>query len=917
MAKALALNEIRRRCARFVVDWRDEPGDERQQAQSFVRDLLRAFGITGTKAALYEKRAKRSSTGNQGYIDALVPGLCLIEMKSTGKDLAVAERQALDYVDDLPDIEAPRWIITSDFKSFRILDLEAGDGADTEVFMLEELPKSVEALAFLAGYQTRAFGDQKQEAASIKAANIMADLYEALSDSGYDDHDASVFLVRVLFCLYADDSGVWERDLFYEFLERRTAEDGTDLGPQLAFLFQAMNRATDRRQKNIDEIIARFPYVNGGIFAEPAAIPSFDSAMRRLLIRACAFNWSNISPAIFGSLFQAVKSAKARRDLGEHYTTESNILKTIEPLFLDEFRDRFAAATHDTKGLKRLRTELSKLRIMDPACGCGNFLVVAYRELRKLDLAILERLQQLGDTSWQSPTAFFLKEDLPVTLDHLAGIEIEEWPARIASTALHLVDHQANQAMELALGMAPDPLPLDRIETIRVANALRLDWAEVFRPSPQVVIVGNPPFIGQYTKQADQTDDLKAVWGHQYDGYLDYVTGWYKKAVDYFQSSAGGRFAFVSTNSITQGQPVPALFRPILEEGWRIRFAHRTFAWTSEAPDMAHVHCVIVGFDKHEKQPAALYDYETVTSAPTRKPARSISPYLLDAPTFYIQKRSKPLSPLLPVVAYGSKPADGGHLLLDNAGYIAATSDPIARKYVRAFVGASELIRNTGRWCLWLEDLDPDDLARSRFLRERVEACRAWREAQTPTGDAYKLRVTPHLFRPNSKRPLVPYICIPAHFSETRHYATVAHFGPEVIAGNANFTAEDATGYLFALISSSMFLAWQRVVGGRIKSDLRFSATIVWNTFPVPELSDVAHDAIIVAGQSVLDARALRPERSLAQHYNKLAMDPRLIKAHDALDRVVDKAFGPRQTPRTEEERQEVLFKRYAELTEA
>lgn len=915
MAKALSLNEIRRRAAQFVVDWRDEPGDERQQAQSFVRDLLLTFGITGTKAALYEKRAKRSSTGHQGYIDALVPGLCLIEMKSTGKDLTVAERQALDYVDDLPDVEAPRWIITSDFHSFRVLDLEAEDGADTETFPLEELPTNVEALAFLAGYQTRAFGDQKQEAASIKAANIMADLYEALSDSGYDDHDASVFLVRVLFCLYADDSGVWERDLFYEFLEQRTAEDGTDLGPQLAFLFQAMNRPTDRRQKNIDEIIARFPYVNGGIFAEPAAIPSFDSAMRRLLIQACAFNWSDISPAIFGSLFQAVKSAKARRELGEHYTTETNILKTIEPLFLDELRDRFTAATHDTKALKRLRADLSKLRVMDPACGCGNFLVVTYRELRRLDLAILKRLQQLGDTSWQSPTAFFLKEDLPITLDHLAGVEIEEWPARIASTALHLVDHQANQAMELALGKAPDPLPLDRIETVRVANALRIDWAEVFEPSPQVMLVGNPPFIGQYTKQADQTEDLKAVWGRQYDGYLDYVTGWYKKAIDYFKPAAGGRFAFVSTNSITQGQPVPALFRPILEEGWRIRFAHRTFAWSSEAPDMAHVHCVIVGFDKHERQPAALYDYETVTSAPTRKPARSISPYLLDAPTFYIQKRSKPIAAALPPVVKGSQPTDDGNLLLDSDGYIAATSDPVARKYVRRFVGARELIHDTGRWCLWMEELDPNDLARSRFLRERVEACRAFR-AGSKKLSTQASAATAHLFT-ERRQPAVPYICIPRHFSETRRFATVAYFSPEVIAGDANFTAEDATGYLFALIGSSMFLAWQKAVGGRIKSDLRFSATIVWNTFPLPELSDSARDAIIAAGQGVLDARALRPERALAQHYNKLAMDPRLIKAHDALDRVVDKAFGARKALQTEEERQEVLFKRYADLADS
>lgn len=337
MAKALSLNEIRRRAAQFVVEWRDEPGDERQQAQSFIRDLLRVFGITSTKAALYEKRAKRSSTGHRGYIDALVPGLCAIEMKSAGKDLEVAERQALDYIDDLTDVETPRWVISSDFTQFRILDLKAPDGADTRTFTLEELPANSDLLAFLAGYQTSPFGNQQQEEASVKAAQIMADLYEALSDSGYDDHDASVFLVRVLFCLYADDAGVWgERDQFYEFLEQRTSEDGSDLGPQLSMLFQAMNRETGKRQRNLDESIARFPYVNGGIFAEPASIPSFDSSMRELLLQACAFNWSAISPAIFGSLFQAVKDAQARRELGEHYTTETNILKTIQPLFLDD-----------------------------------------------------------------------------------------------------------------------------------------------------------------------------------------------------------------------------------------------------------------------------------------------------------------------------------------------------------------------------------------------------------------------------------------------------------------------------------------------------------------------------------------------------------------------------------------------------
>ncbi|GAB4097669.1 N-6 DNA methylase [Brachybacterium horti] len=913
MAKSLSLNEIRRRGAQFAIEWRDSPGDERQSGQSFIRDLLQVYGITATKAALYEKRAKRSSTGGRGYIDALVPGLCAIEMKSTGKDLEAAVAQALDYLDDLPDAETPRFVIASDFSRFRVLDIEAPEGEDTRDFTLDELPANIDALAFLAGYQKMAFGDREQEIASVKAARIMADLYEALSDSGYDDHEASVFLVRVLFCLYADDAGVWERDLFYEFLERRTNDDGSDLGPQLAMLFQAMNREAGRRQRNLDDLIARFPYVNGGIFAEHADIPSFDKGMRDLLLQACAFNWSQISPAIFGSLFQAVKDAKARRELGEHYTTETNILKTIQPLFLDELRARFAESLHDATKLKRLRSDLGQLRVMDPACGCGNFLVVAYRELRLLDLQILERLQALGDTSWQSPTAFFLKEDLPVTIDHFAGIEIEEWPARIASTALHLVDHQANQAMELALGQAPDPLPLDKIESIHVTNALRTDWTRIIPPSPQVVIVGNPPFVGHKTKSVDQTGDLKTVWATLYDGYLDYVTGWYKKAADYFEYTRGGRFAFVSTNSIAQGQPVAALFKPLFDAGWRIRFAHQTFAWTSEAPDAAAVHCVIMGFDKREKTPAALYVYDTPKGQPQQRPAQNINPYLLDAPTFYVQKRSTPLSRELPRVQYGSMPNDGGHLLVDEPTYTELQEDAVAQHYLRRFIGARELLHDSPRWCLWMEDLNPQDLSRSTYIRERIAAVKVYREGSRRAA-THKLASTPALFG-ERRQPDVPYICIPAHFSETRRYATVQHFDPDVIAGNANFTAEDPSGYLFAIISSSMFLAWQRAVGGTLESRLRFSATVVWNNLPLPEVSEDVRQKIIDAGHGVLEARALHPERSLAEHYNPLAMQPALIKAHDDLDRVVDKAFGARKALHTEEERQQILFKRYAELT--
>ncbi|WP_324250095.1 DNA methyltransferase [Schaalia turicensis] len=705
MATALSLDEIRRRCTKVVADWVEEPGDERQQAQSFIKDLLGAFGITQTKAALYEKRAKRTSTGRRGFIDALIPGLALIEMKTAGRDLEAAEAQALDYMEDLAEVERPSRVITSDFKTIRILDIEAEDGADTVQFPLEKLPLHAEDLAFLAGFQTRAFGSREQEKASIRAAQIMGRLYSELEKTGYSEHESSVFLVRLLFALYGDDSGMWERDLFYEFLEKRTREDGTDLGAQLVMLFQIMNQTEATRPANMDSLLSRFPYVNGGIFGESTSIPYFDSTMRELLIEACMFNWSEISPAIFGSLFQSVKSAKARRQLGEHYTTEINILKTIEPLFLDELRTEFKTYYHDVKRLEKLRDRIGQLQVMDPACGCGNFLVVAYRELRQLDLEILKRLEELDPSA--GGTLFFERENLNVKLENFAGIEIEEWPARIAQTALYLVDHQANQKLAMSLGAPPKTLPLDKVECIHVGNALRTNWEQVFPPSDRVRIVGNPPFIGQYLQGVDQTEDMKLVWGDLYDGYLDYVTGWYKKAADYFRFVNNGQFAFVSTNSITQGQPVPSLFGPLFSNGWRIKFAHQTFSWTSEAADAAAVHCVIIGMEKKRRASATLYTYADIKGEPTAVPAKNINAYLVDAPNLFVKKRSTPLSTFVPKVSYGSKPTDGGNLVVEIDDYPEVKADSIASKYLRRYVGARELLHGENRWCLWLEDAPP------------------------------------------------------------------------------------------------------------------------------------------------------------------------------------------------------------------
>ena len=929
----LSLNAIRKNCAKFAHEWSDCVGDEKQDGHEFMRELMKCFGITKRKAISYERRSNRASTGRQGYIDALIPGKALIEMKSAGKNLDEAEEQALDYIHDLADVETPRLLIISDFRRVRVVDLDSekasdgsGDAGRTE-FRLAQLPDHVDDLKFLAGYGMVQVGSREQEEASIQAARVMADLYEALDGSGYSDHEASIFLIRTLFCLYGDDAGLWERDLFTEFLVTRTGEDGSDLGAQLALLYQTLNTPVVRRQSTLDELIARFPYVNGGIFAEPLSIPSFSSAMRDELMRACAFDWSGISPAVFGSLFQAVKSPAARRKLGEHYTSETNILKTLEPLFLDELRQNFADHVHDAKELTALREELGELRIMDPACGCGNFLVVAYRELRRLDTEILVRIRELEltrkDNDEFQATMFFDDRgehaDIVVQLDHFFGIEIEEWPARIAQTALHLAHHQANREMERLLGQAPSILPLSTSAHITIGNALRTDWTQVCPPSPSVRIVGNPPFIGQYMRSEEQTDDLRFVWGDGYDGYLDYVTGWFIKASQYFHSvPRGGRFAFVSTNSIAQGAPVAALFQPLREGGWRIRFAHQTFAWTSEAPGAAAVHCVITGFDRgapHEKARPVLFTYSSLKAQPEARPVKHINPYLVEGPDIFLKALRHPLSPNLPEVRFGSKPVDNGNLIVEVEHYPQVVADPIAAKYLRPFRMGREVVRGLDRWCLWMhtEDFDPRDIDRSPILKERVRACATFRQ-----GSKKKVTLagaqTAHLFQENHQ-PSEPYVAIPRVVSETRLFYTAAHLSEDIIAGDKVYTALDPDGFLFAIISSSMFMSWQKLVGGRLKSDLNFSNKIVWNTLPLPDVSDKQRAKIVAVGQGVLEARAEQPGISLADMYNPLAMAPSLLKAHRALDRVVDRAFGAKKALETNEQRLAILFKRYREMT--
>lgn len=911
--------------------WRDtgERATEKKYAQSFWSDLLRCFGIIPERINLFERDAQRASTGSHGWIDFFMTGVAIGEAKSLDVDLDDAVEQINDYLrGGIRQSEYPRYAIVTNFSTIRILRL---DGTEPETrFPLEEIAEHYDQLRFLIGEDTITSGEQEE--ASTTAAQLMAELYTSILGDDIDapvgddaaatvDEEAedervettAVLMTRLLFLLYGDDAGLWEKDLFYRWVHDETTP--ASLSAQLSDLFRVLNTPTSRRSKNLPELLARFPYVNGGIFAEHVFIDYFTPETRDALLAACRFQWNRISVSVFGAMFQLVKSKEARRAAGEHYTSETNILKTIGPLFLEDYQAKAERLIRNKstrpKDFDALIEEMAGNIYVDPACGGGNFLNVAYARLRDIETSLLVEKQRRGG-EFTGMLDVTLGQKL--TIDRFYGFEINWWPAKIAETAMFLVDHQANQRLAHAIGQAPDRLPITITAHITHGNALTLDWAEVLpEPAGQTFIFGNPPFVGHKTKSTDQRGDLAMAWGKDYDGYLDYVTAWHAKALDLYRDRRG-EFAYVTTNSIVQGKPVLALFTPIYRAGFDIKFAHRTFAWDSQAPGKAAVHCVIIGFTRDKQNPQRLWDYPNVHGDPVEKaPRYKINAYLIDGPGLLVGTRTKPLSSVLPPVAYGTMPADGG-FLVPKAGIDPADGDPIAAQYVRRFVGAKELIHGTDRWCLWCEDLDPQDLKKSAVLRDRIHACREWRSRQKPTGDAFKLQDAPHLFRPNAGRPKVPYLAIPAHVGESRPYFLSQRFDPDVICGNANFSAPDPDGLLFGLISSSMFMAWQRTVGGKIKSDLRFSNTVVWNNFPVPELDAQQRDAIIEAGRGVLAARNAHPDRSLADHYHPLAMDPALLKAHVSLDRAVDTAFGAPKKLATEEQRLEVLFKRYQEL---
>lgn len=851
---------------------------EEKYAQSFWSELLACFGVTASRMDLFEQDARRGSTGGLGKIDLFWPGMVIGEAKSPGKDLDAALAQARDYLQGglVTDTEQPRYMLASDFENIRLVRLGAPEKRFDVSFSLSEVTDYVDQLKFLAGYDE--ITHEEQEEASLKASKLMANLFVAIVGDDVDeevgdeaptnpeDEDAAVqqtsmYLTRLLFLMFGDDAGLWEQDIFYRFVLEHTNSE--NLGSQLAALFEVLNTPESRR-KRVPTSMAKFPYVNGSIFAETMPTQFFSPAMRDALLNACRFHWANISPAIFGSLFQLVKSKEARRSDGEHYTSEKNILKTLGPLFLDQARaeaDRLIdAKSTPVSKLREFRDRLADYVFLDPACGSGNFLIVAYRELRKIEtdiiVAIREREGEAGmslDATWEQK----------LSIGQFYGIELNWWPARIAETAMFLVDHQANRELADRIGNAPERLPIRITAHIAHGNALALDWRALLpKTKGQTFVFGNPPFLGHETRTKQQAEELREAWGTAQIGRLDYVTGWHAQALKLL-SERDGEFAFVTTNSITQGDQVPRLFGPVFEAGWRIKFAHRTFAWDSEAPGKAAVHCVIVGFTRDRGVKQHLWDYPDIKGDPSLMGVDTgINAYLVDGPNVLVEASKSILAPDLAAATFGNMPR-GKDLIVEVEDYDSVMADPVAAKYVRPFRGSREMLHDLERWCLWLVDLDGSDVSKSPVLKARLNAVAEFR-ADSSAASTRKMAETPHLFGQRSQ-PSTDYLALPKVVSETRRYFTGQRYTPEVICSDLLFHVSDPDGLQFAVASSSMFITWQRTVGGRLESRLRFANTLTWNTFPFPKLDDKTRQRIIKAGQKVLDARALHPERSLGR----------------------------------------------------
>ncbi len=922
----LSWNEIRHRAIAFSKEWTGVKS-ERAEKQTFWNEFFNVFGVRRRVVASFEEPVQKIS-GTYGYIDLFWPKVVLVEHKSFGGNLSKAESQAFRYIRDLAregrTNEIPRYVIVSDFARIALHDLEPDDQrelplfdnrrVETTEFSLSELHSRIRLFAFIAGYKQHKV--EEHDPINIQAVEIMGRLHDALEQGGYSGHKLERFLVRILFCLFSQHTGIFEPESFRLYLLNRTAEDGSDLGLHLARLFDVLNTPPGERQRNLDESLAAFPWVNGQLFAENLAFADFNRDMRNALLACTVFDWSRISPAIFGSLFQAVMEPRERRQIGGHYTNERDILKVVRSLFLDDLRSQFERAKSNKAELRRFHEKIAALRFLDPACGCGNFLVVTYRELRLLEIDLLKVLY-----SETQERELDIQRLSLVDVDAFYGIEISEWPVRIAEVAMWLMDHQMNIRLSEAFGQYFVRLPLKKSPTIVCGNALRLDWKTILPPGKCSYVLGNPPFVGKKEQTDEQKADMNLMFGTVTGaGVLDYVSGWYAKAGEYIQGSQI-KVAFVSTNSITQGEQVGILWTELFRRyHLEIHFAHRTFAWQSEARGKAHVHVVIIGFAGFPATSRTIFDYHDQKGEPVAFRARNINPYLADASNTLLLKRGRQISGG-PEISYGSMANDRrkkdkglGSLVLDADSRSAILKENREMApYVRRFVGSEEFLNNTKRWCLWFADAPPAIIRTSASVRKRVEAVREAR-LESERKETRKLAPVPQLFG-EIRQPKTPYLLVPKVSSETRSYLPVGFMKPEVIANGSALIIPDARLYHFGVLSSAMHMAWMRYTCGRMKSDYQYSSQIVYNNYPWPETPSARQRATVeAAAQAVLEARKKFPDATLADLYDSLSMPPALVKAHAELDRAVELCYRP-QPFESDRQRVEHLFTLYERLT--
>ena len=957
---ALSWNEIKDRALKFSKEWQGTHREE-ADAKEFLIEFFNVFGITSKRVSTFEHRVKKLND-KDGYIDLLWKGTILIEMKSKSKSLDNSKyldkafNQAIEYTYGLKEHELPKYILVCDFDTFRLHDLEE-DKIIT--FQLHDLVNNVQHFGYLLGYQKKVY--KEQDPANIKAAELMGKLHDRLEEIGYVRHPLEVYLVRILFLLFAEDTTIFNKQQFQDYVDQRTNVDGSDLAAKLQELFQVLNTPKEMRFKNLDEQLADFPYVNGKLFEEILPTASFDSQMRQALLNCCYIDWSKISPAIFGSMFQSVMNPKERRNLGAHYTSETNILKLIKPLFLDDLWNEFEVVKDSKNKLPEFHKKLGTLKFLDPACGCGNFLVITYRELRLLELevikSILKRIHNIDLNNTSGYSVIPVNQLTKIDVDQFGGIEYEEFPARIAEVAMWLIDHQMNMLVSSEFGQYFARLPLKKSARIVHGDALEYNWDNLLNsPYFDVVarntnvyvveepqqfydtvtiktnnlevqkfeqpntprktfdyIIGNPPFIGsKIMSQTQRNQIVKQFDNSAGSGVLDYVSAWYIKAAKYIQGTKT-KAAFVSTNSIVQGEQTSILWGQMLNKyNIKIHFAHRTFKWSNEAKGNAAVYCIIVGFANFDTSNKSIFEYDDIKGEAHEIKAKNINPYLVDAKDILINKSSNPICQV-PKMSFGNMPLDGGNLILSNEEKIEfLKKEPNAKKFILPLISAYEFLNGKKRWCIWLVDIEPSELKQLSEVLKRVELVKKFRlDSVAPS--TQKFAATPTLFR-DRNRPET-FIVVPRVSSENRPYIPFGFFDKNSIVSDTCMSIPNGNLYHFGVLMSKMHMAWVKNICGRLKSDFRYSKDIVYNNYPWPENpSEKQLKAIENAAQKVLDARLQFPKSSLANLYDPLMMPLPLVKAHNELDKAVDLAYRT-QAFSSEANRMEFLFGLYEKYT--